>query len=319
MTKVLLNEMVAEARVEKVGKSLKLQGQFMTANIVNRNNRRYGLDLLKQSANELQESIAGGTCYSQLGHPEGPQPDLPKIAGLVESFRHKGGNAFWGSIKILPDMPMGKIAETLLSGGAKLSASARAVGQLRKGKDGVDEVVADGYKLISFDIVPLGGFSQAVCDNVREIIQDGSLSINESASALSLLQSFEKDRARTFDYELSGSAAFPSIAGNPEASMTHLERLEAEKADILQQLADLQSKIDMQQDGISQATLQRYVDQIADPITRAVAQRQLNSASGSKMQDRAAEFLSRWRRATRDGDYSNNRTFLHWLAGRDRS
>jgi hypothetical protein len=280
---------------------------------------RGALDLLQEQANALQESISKGNSYVQLNHGDTPTVDLTRVCGILESFRHKSGsNDFWGSIKVLPDMPAGKIAEVLIGENIPLGISARGIGSLKKGKDGENEVCSD-YKLLGMDVVASPGFESSYATALRESINNGSLSINESASALSLLQSFEKDRARVFDRDLAGHAAMPSLNSNPNAQLTHLQRLEAEKAEIIAKLAELQKEIDLTDDGLSLSRYKSYADGIADPTVRAAAYQQLcKMGFDSVMRSRAEELLSRLSRNNRGADNNPNATFLRWLSGRTR-
>ena len=131
---------------EKEGKkTLFIEGVFLQAELVNRNNRMYKEDIMDREVGRyLKECVDNNRAYGELGHPENPSINLDRVSHMITSLRKEGTN--WiGKAKIL-ETPMGNIARGLLEGGANLGVSSRAMGSLQENSDGV-QVVQDDFML----------------------------------------------------------------------------------------------------------------------------------------------------------------------------
>jgi hypothetical protein len=154
MVKLLreLTEQVDYIREEKDGKTnLFLQGPFMQAEIGNRNKRFYPKEILQnEAARFIKENIDRKCGYGELGHPPGPNINLERVAILIKELKESGNN-FIGKA-LVASTPLGNIVSNLISDGARLGVSTRALGSLKMRKDGLNEV-QDDLKLLAIDVV----------------------------------------------------------------------------------------------------------------------------------------------------------------------
>jgi len=137
---------------EKNGvKSLYIQGPFLVAEQKNKNGRIYEARILaKEAARYTDEYISKNRAFGELGHPDTPSINLDRVSHLIVDLKQEGNN-FIGKAKIL-ETPMGKIASSLMNGGATLGVSSRGMGSL-KNIGGINYVQDDFYLATAADIV----------------------------------------------------------------------------------------------------------------------------------------------------------------------
>lgn len=137
---------------EKNGvKSLYIQGPFLVAEQKNKNGRIYESRILaKEAARYSDEYISKNRAFGELGHPDTPSINLDRVSHLIVDL-HQEGNNWIGKAKIL-ETPMGKIAKSLMEGGATLGVSSRGMGSL-KNVGGINYVQDDFYLATAADIV----------------------------------------------------------------------------------------------------------------------------------------------------------------------
>jgi hypothetical protein len=137
---------------EKNGvKSLYITGPFLVGEQKNRNGRMYSKTILEREAKRYtEEYISKNRAFGELGHPDSPSINLDRVSHLIVNLRQEGAN-FIGKAKIL-ETPMGKIAKSLLEGGAQLGVSSRGMGSLKE-VNGVNMVQDDFYLATAADIV----------------------------------------------------------------------------------------------------------------------------------------------------------------------
>ena len=151
----LITETVEDVRYitesdEKGGKSFFIEGIFMSANRVNRNQRVYPLDTLTESVSRyIKEYVNNKRAFGELNHPSGPGVDLARASHLILDLK-LNGNDYVGKAKIM-ETPMGCIVKSLIQEGARLGVSSRGMGSLRN-KNGYNEVQPD-FMLSAVDIV----------------------------------------------------------------------------------------------------------------------------------------------------------------------
>ena len=167
-----LNEdvkVIAEEADDDTGKkSYYIEGIFMQGNIKNRNGRRYPMEVLEREvARYSKDFIAKHRAFGELGHPEGPTINLPKISHIITSLKREGDN-FVGKAKITVDTPNGAIVKSLIDEGAQLAVSSRGMGSLKSGKDGVNEVQNDFYLATAGDIVADPSAPNAFVNGIME-------------------------------------------------------------------------------------------------------------------------------------------------------
>jgi len=144
-------KLIAEER-EDGKKDFFIEGPFMQANIVNRNNRVYSKDVLdKEVGRYIKESVEKKRAYGELGHPQGPTINLERVSHMITSLKEDGDN-YIGRAKIM-DTPYGNIVKSLMQEGAQLGVSSRGMGTLKPNKKGVMEVQGDFQLATAADIV----------------------------------------------------------------------------------------------------------------------------------------------------------------------
>ena len=137
---------------EKNGvKTLYIQGPFLVAEMKNRNGRMYKAETLaKEVARYNEEYVTKNRAFGELGHPDSPSINLDRVSHLITNLKQEG-NQWIGKAKIL-ETPMGKIAKSLMEGGATLGVSSRGMGSLKE-VNGVNVVQDDYYLATAADIV----------------------------------------------------------------------------------------------------------------------------------------------------------------------
>jgi Prohead core protein serine protease len=161
---------------EKNGvKSLYIQGPFLVAETKNRNGRVYQADVMDREVNRYNEEyITKNRAFGELGHPDGPSINLDRVSHLITGLQREG-NIWVGKAKIL-ETPMGKIASSLIEGGAQLGVSSRGMGSLKE-VNGVNVVQDDFYLATAADIVAdpsaPGAFVQGIMEGKEWVWDNG--------------------------------------------------------------------------------------------------------------------------------------------------
>ena len=152
MTELFEDVQLITEKNEEGEKQYFIEGPFMQANIVNRNNRMYSKDVLdKEVGRYIKESVEKKRAYGELGHPQGPTINLERVSHMITSLKEDGDN-YIGRAKIM-DTPYGNIVKNLMKEGAQLGVSSRGMGTLKPGKGGVMEVQKDFQLATAADIV----------------------------------------------------------------------------------------------------------------------------------------------------------------------
>jgi hypothetical protein len=184
----LITENIEEVKViieEKNGvKSLYITGPFLVGECQNRNGRLYEMKTLVREMNRYNaEYVSKNRAFGELGHPDSPSINLDRVSHLITSLKQEG-NVIIGKAKIL-ETPMGKIAKSLMEGGATLGVSSRGMGSLKE-VNGVNVVQDDYYLATAADIVAdpsaPGAFVQGIMENREWIWDNGKvkeIDINE--------------------------------------------------------------------------------------------------------------------------------------------
>jgi hypothetical protein len=127
-----------------------IEGIMMQGETVNRNGRRYGIEILENECKRyMKEYVTKKRALGELNHPSGPTVNLDRVSHMIVELRQDGVN-FYGKAKIL-DTPMGKIVKSLIDEGALLGVSSRGMGSLKKVNE-INEVQSD-FTLAAIDIV----------------------------------------------------------------------------------------------------------------------------------------------------------------------
>jgi hypothetical protein len=175
----LISETVEEVKYiteEKNGvKSLYIQGPFLVAETQNKNKRMYRTETLAREVKRYNEEyIKNNRAFGELGHPENPSINLDRVSHLITSLKQEG-SVWVGKAKIL-ETPMGKIAKSLMEGGASLGVSSRGMGSLKE-VNGVNVVQDDYYLATAADIVAdpsaPGAFVQGIMEGKEWVWDNG--------------------------------------------------------------------------------------------------------------------------------------------------
>lgn len=175
----LISEVAQEVKYiteEKNGiKSLYIQGPFLVGETKNRNGRIYPIGTLaKEVGRYNEEYVKTNRAFGELGHPDSPSINLDRVSHMITSLKQEGNN-FIGKAKIL-DTPMGKIAKSLMEGGATLGVSSRGMGSLKE-VNGTNVVQDDYYLATAADIVAdpsaPGAFVQGIMEGKEWVWNNG--------------------------------------------------------------------------------------------------------------------------------------------------
>jgi len=170
-------------------KSLYISGPFLVAEMKNKNGRMYKTDTLsKEVGRYSDEYISKNRAFGELGHPDSPTINLDRVSHLITSLKQEG-NQWIGKAKIL-ETPMGKIAKSLMEGGATLGVSSRGMGSLKE-INGVNVVQDDYYLATAADIVAdpsaPGAFVQGIMEGKEWVWDNGKvkeIDVNEYYSQI---------------------------------------------------------------------------------------------------------------------------------------
>ena len=129
-----------------------IEGIWMQGNIKNRNGRLYPTSILENEVNRyVTESINAGRALGELGHPDGPNINMPLVSHKITEMRRVGDN-FVGRAKIL-DTPNGRIVKEFMDNNIVFGVSSRGMGTLKENSQGIPEVQADFRLATAGDIV----------------------------------------------------------------------------------------------------------------------------------------------------------------------
>jgi hypothetical protein len=184
----LITESIHDVKViteEKAGvKTLYIQGPFLVAEMKNKNGRVYPVGTMKREVDRYNEEyVMKNRAFGELGHPDSPSINLDRVSHLITGLKQEG-NQWIGKAKIL-ETPMGKIAKSLMEGGATLGVSSRGMGSLKE-VNGTNVVQDDYYLATAADIVAdpsaPGAFVQGIMEGKEWVWDNGKvkeIDINE--------------------------------------------------------------------------------------------------------------------------------------------
>lgn len=137
---------------EKGKKNLYIEGTFLVGDTVNRNNRMYKMDTLRNEVNRYNEEfIKTNRALGELGHPDTPTLNLERVSHKIVSLT-EDGNTFYGKALIL-DTPYGNIVKNFIDNDVSLGVSSRALGSVSMTKEGYNLVQDDLRLATAADIV----------------------------------------------------------------------------------------------------------------------------------------------------------------------
>ena len=147
-------------------KNYRIKGVFMQAEVKNRNNRMYPMNVLEKEVGRYnKEYVNQKRAFGELGHPDGPTVNLERVSHMITKLYPDGKN-FIGEAKVM-DTPYGKIVKNLIDEGAKLGVSSRGMGSLEPRKD-MHVVKDDFYLATAADIVADPSAPNAFVEGIME-------------------------------------------------------------------------------------------------------------------------------------------------------
>jgi hypothetical protein len=157
-------------------KNLYIEGTFLVGDTVNRNNRMYKMDTLRNEVERYtEEFIDTNRALGELGHPDTPSINLERVSHKIVSLR-EDGNTFYGKALVL-DTPYGQIAKNLIENGVNLGVSSRALGSVIQTKEGYNLVQDDLKLATAADIVAdpsaPGAFVNGIMENKEWMFVEG--------------------------------------------------------------------------------------------------------------------------------------------------
>ena len=147
-------------------KNYKIRGVFMEADVKNRNNRMYPMQVLEKEVKRYnKEYVQQKRAFGELGHPDGPTVNLERVSHMITKL-YPNGKQFVGEAKVM-DTPYGKIVKNLIDEGAKLGVSSRGMGSLEPRRD-MHVVKDDFYLATAADIVADPSAPNAFVEGIME-------------------------------------------------------------------------------------------------------------------------------------------------------
>ena len=157
-------------------KNMYIEGRFLVGDEVNRNNRMYKMDTLRQEvARYTKEYIDSNRALGELGHPDTPSLNLERVSHKIVSLV-EDGNTFKGKALVL-ETPYGMIVKNFIDSGVNLGVSSRAMGSVVMTKEGYNLVQDDLRLATAADIVAdpsaPGAFVQGIMENKEWLFVEG--------------------------------------------------------------------------------------------------------------------------------------------------
>jgi len=163
-------------KTEDGKKQMYIEGIFLVGDAVNRNNRMYKMDTLRNEvARYTKDLIESNRALGELGHPDTPSLNLERVSHKIVSLK-EDGNTFVGKALIM-ETPYGQIAKNLIDSGVNLGVSSRALGSVVMTKEGYNLVQDDLRLATAADIVAdpsaPGAFVQGIMENKEWMYLEG--------------------------------------------------------------------------------------------------------------------------------------------------
>ena len=157
-------------------KHLYIEGTFLVGDQVNRNNRMYKMDTLRQEVKRYNEEyIKTNRALGELGHPDTPSLNLERVSHKIVSLV-EDGNTFYGKALIL-ETPYGQIVKNYIENDIQVGVSSRAMGSVVQTREGYNLVQDDLRLATAADIVAdpsaPGAFVNGIMENKEWLFVGG--------------------------------------------------------------------------------------------------------------------------------------------------
>ena len=163
-------------KTENGKKNLYIEGTFLVGDAVNKNNRMYKMDTLRNEVNRYtEEFVKTNRALGELGHPDTPTLNLERVSHKIVSLK-EDGNTFYGRAMIL-ETPYGNIVKNFIDSGVNLGVSSRAMGSVTMTREGYNLVQDDLRLATAADIVAdpsaPGAFVNGIMENKEWLYVEG--------------------------------------------------------------------------------------------------------------------------------------------------
>jgi len=157
-------------------KHLYIEGTFLVGDQVNRNNRMYKMETLRQEVKRYNEEyIKTNRALGELGHPDTPSLNLERVSHKIVSLV-EDGNTFYGKALIL-ETPYGQIVKNFIENDIQVGVSSRAMGSVVQTREGYNLVQDDLRLATAADIVAdpsaPGAFVNGIMENKEWLFVEG--------------------------------------------------------------------------------------------------------------------------------------------------
>ena len=176
ITEQIENVKYLTEKTEDGKKRLYIEGTFLVGDAVNKNNRMYKMDILRNEVGRYHEEfIKTNRALGELGHPDTPSLNLERVSHKIVSLT-EDGNSFYGKAMIL-ETPYGLIVKNFIDCGVNLGVSSRAMGSVTMTKEGYNLVQDDLRLATAADIVAdpsaPGAFVNGIMENKEWLFVEG--------------------------------------------------------------------------------------------------------------------------------------------------
>lgn len=147
-------------------KTYYMEGIFIQGDVKNHNGRVYPRHEIESAVKSVNERLSNGmNVLGEVDHPSNMQINLDRVSHVITELRMEGSNGI-GKLKIIDEMPMGKICKTLLENGVRLGVSSRGTGEVdHSGK-------VRNFDIVTVDIVAQPSAPEAYPKAILEAMQD---------------------------------------------------------------------------------------------------------------------------------------------------
>jgi len=157
-------------------RNLYIEGTFLVGDKVNRNNRMYKMDTLRNEVKRYNEEyIKTNRALGELGHPDTPSINLERVSHKIVSLV-EDGNTFYGKALIL-ETPYGQIVKNFIENDVSIGVSSRALGSVQQTREGYNLVQDDLKLATAADIVAdpsaPGAFVNGIMENKEWMFVEG--------------------------------------------------------------------------------------------------------------------------------------------------
>ena len=178
---------------------------LIIGNEINKNKRKYSVEILQKAAEEFQLKIEKGRGYGTQDHPLG-DAKLKDVSHRLTKVYMKNGTLHVEGL-ILADTDEGKKILSMIKSGGSVGVSARGFGTMTQGKDGINVINSD-YKMAGADFVlnPSVDIAQVNQDNIfesMEIVEEKDPKVNE-ISAIEFSQMVDEQLRHQFELRKEG-------------------------------------------------------------------------------------------------------------------